>query len=91
MRARFSNSLIAAIAISVSCIGRVEKLLNLGADGMKVEDIREATLQEVRQGAGALSDSRLLPSAYEVWIGTRTDGRLRLRTCRSVHSIRHRS
>ena len=70
--------LIAWIAFVVACIGKMEKLLH-GTGGLPVNEIREATLLELQQKAGALSDKRLLPSAYEVWVGARTEGHLRLR------------
>jgi len=79
--------MIASIAIFVATIGRLERLIG-GAGGLPVNDIREATLQELRQGAGALTDRRLLPSAYEVWIGARADGRLRLRYTYDVSRLR---
>lgn len=85
--ARLANSMIASIAIFVATIGRLERLIG-GAGGLPVNDIREATLQELRQGAGALTDRRLLPSAYEVWIGARADGRLRLRYTYDVSRLR---
>ena len=75
---RLSNVLIALIALVVAGIGRFEKLLH-GTGGLPVRQIREASLAELRRGEGALSDKRLLPSAYEVWIGARADGYLRLR------------
>ena len=77
--ARFANVLLAFIAVVVSCVGRLERLLH-GTGGMSVRQIREATLDEVARGAGGLAhEKHLLPSAYEVWVGPRPDGHLRLR------------
>lgn len=77
--ARVANLLLACVAVVVAFVGHVERLLGGGTGGLPVHDVREATLSEVTHGAGALSDKRLLPSAYEVWIGPRADGHLRLR------------
>ena len=76
--ARLANTLIAAVAVFVAFIGRLEGVL-IGVGGLPVREVREATPNELRQGAGALSDRRLLPSAYEVWVGPRSEGYLRLR------------
>jgi len=78
LHGKIANTLIAWIAFAVACIGKMEKLLH-GTGGLPVNDIREATLLELQNKAGALSDKRLLPSAYEVWVGARTEGHLRLR------------
>ncbi len=86
-RARLANSLIASIAIVVATIGRIERLLG-GSGGLPVHEIREATIHELRRSEGALSDKRLLPSAYEVWIGARTNGLLRLRYTYDVARLR---
>ena len=78
--ARLANVLLSCIALVVALVGHVEKLLGGGCTGgLPVHEVREASLAEVREGAGALSDKRLLPSAYEVWVGPRANGHLRLR------------
>ena len=86
LRARMANRLIAFIAILVSCVGRLERRL-IGTNGLPVKEIREATLSELRQNAGALSDRRLLPSAYEVWIDERVHGYLRLRYAYDIQRL----
>ncbi len=74
----FANWLLSGIAVFVACFGACERVV-LGSDGLPVHEIREASLQELHRGAGALNDKKLLPSAYEIWIGPRSDGILRLR------------
>ena len=75
---RVANLLLAWIAVCVSCIGTVERLLGYGG-GLPVHEIREASLDEMRTGLGRLSGKNLLPSAYEAWDGPRNEGRLALR------------
>jgi hypothetical protein len=87
IRARLANSLIASIAIVVATIGRIERLLG-GSGGLPVNEIRETTLHELRLGEGALNDKRLLPSAYEVWVGERPNGLLRMRYTYDVARLR---
>ena len=76
--ARLANILLAWIAVFVAGIGRVERMLGY-AGGLPVHVIREATLDEMRAGLGRLNEKHLLPSAYEVWVGPRTQGNLALR------------
>ena len=87
IRARLANSLIASIAIVVATIGRIERLLG-GSGGLPVNEIRETTMHELRLGEGALNDKRLLPSAYEVWVGERPNGLLRMRYTYDVARLR---
>ena len=89
LRARLANLLITWIACFVSCVGHIERLLQFGRGGLPVNEIREATLAEVVRGVGALTDKRLLPSAYEVWIGQRTEGVLRLRYTYDTERLRN--
>lgn len=78
IRSRLQNVLLSSVAVFVACYGGIERVL-LGADGMPVNEVREASLQEVRQGDGRLTGRNLLPSAYEIWVGPRPEGHLRLR------------
>lgn len=78
--ARLGNILLSFVAVIVSLVGQVERLLNGGSTGgLPVKSVREASLRELEGGAGRLQDKRLLPSAYEVWVGPRAEGDLRLR------------
>jgi len=78
--ARLANLLLAWVAVVVALVGHVEKLLSCGSTGgLPVNEVREASLAELERSAGKLSDKRLLPSAYEVWVGARSEGCLRLR------------
>ena len=86
LRSRLQNLLLSSVAVFVACIGGVERLL-LGANGMPVNEVRAATLQEVQRGAGNLDDRKLLASAYEVWIGNRPEGYLRLRYMYDVERL----
>ena len=81
------NVFIASVSVFVAAVGGAERLV-AGVGGLPVNDIREATLEELRTGAGELTDKRLLPSAYEVWIGSRENGLLRLRYAYDVTRLR---
>ena len=74
----FANTLVRMLAIAVAAVGRVERAL-LGSRGIAVQEVREATASELQMKAGQLRGEGMLPSAYDVWLGARSEGRLRLR------------
>lgn len=78
LHASFANTLVRLLAIAVAAVGRVERAL-LGSRGITVQEVREATASELQMKAGQLRGEGMLPSAYDVWLGARSEGRLRLR------------
>ena len=78
LRVSVANSLVRMLALVVASVGRVERAI-LGDRGIKMTELREASADELRQKAGQLRGEGMLPSAYDVWLGPRSDGRLRMR------------
>ena len=74
----FANTLVRMLAMAVAVVGRVERAL-LGSRGIVVQEVREFTASELQMKAGQLRGENMLPSAYDVWFGARSEGRLRLR------------
>lgn len=78
-KATLANTILCSwIAVFVAFIGQLEKWI-LGTNGLPVNELREASLSELRDGLGVLTDKKLLPSAYDIWEGPRSSGLLRLR------------
>ena len=77
-RSAVANVAVWWVSLVVACVGRVEQLL-FGAARLPCVEVREATDTELRHGAGALAGKSILPSAYDLWVGPRSAGRLRLR------------
>ena len=71
----------------VAFIGQLEKWI-MGTNGLPVNEIRETSLNELAAGLGALNDRKLLPSAYDMWEGSRSAGLLRLRYTYDVERLR---
>ena len=78
LRVSMANSLVRMLALVVASVGRVERAI-LGDRGITLTELREADAEELRQKAGQLRGDGMLPSAYDVWLGQRSDGRLRMR------------
>lgn len=77
-QARLTNSALTCVAVFVAVVGNLEKWI-CGTGGFPVNDLREASLTEMKRGLGVLTDKKLLPSAYDMWEGSRSSGLLRLR------------
>ena len=84
-RSAVANVAVWWVSLVVACVGRVEQLL-FGAARLPCVEVREATDTELRHGAGALAGKSILPSAYDLWVGPRSAGRLRLVFARLLHA-----
>merc|ERR1712151_1093488 len=69
-----SNLEVWVLSLFVAGIGKLE-----GSEGLPCREVREATPDELLKNVGTLTGRDFLPSAYDPWVGQRSQGILRLR------------